>query len=116
MSTERVLTAAGYEVISAADGEQALKLAREQIPSFILLDVMLPKMSGLDVLKALKIDPLTSPIPTMMLTGLSLKNATQMQKDGACGFFLKSESMLGKGPESLLAVIDRILKQTNPGQ
>jgi CheY-like chemotaxis protein len=77
---------------------------------------MLPKMSGLDVLKALKNDPLTSAIPTMILTGLSLKNAKQMQKDGACGFFVKSESMLGNGPESLLAVIDRILNRTNPRQ
>ena len=54
VSTERVLKTAGYEVISAADGEQALRLVREQCPALILLDVMLPKISGLEVLKILK--------------------------------------------------------------
>ncbi len=73
MATERALTAAGYEVVSAGDGEQALVLAREHFPSLVLLDVMLPKMSGLDVVKALKKDPATASIPVMMLTGLSQK-------------------------------------------
>ena len=52
----------------------------------------------------------------MMLTGLSQKNAKQMEKDGACGFFEKSDSMLGKGPHSLLASVNRILKKTHPAQ
>lgn len=48
VSAERALTAAaGYQVISTADGEQGLRLARELTPALILLDVMLPKMSGL---------------------------------------------------------------------
>jgi CheY-like chemotaxis protein len=111
MATERALTAAGYEVVSAGDGEQALVLAREHFPSLVLLDVMLPKMSGLDVVKALKKDPATASIPVMMLTGLSQKNAIQMEKDGASCFFEKSDSMLGKGPESLVAAVDRILKE-----
>jgi len=111
LATERALTAAGYEVVSAGDGEQALVLAREHFPSLVLLDVMLPKMSGLDVVKALKKDPATASIPVMMLTGLSQKNAIQMEKDGASCFFEKSDSMLGKGPESLVAAVDRILKE-----
>jgi CheY-like chemotaxis protein len=116
MSTERTLIIAGYQVISAADGEQAVRLAREQSPALILLDVMLPKMSGLDVMKILKNDPTTSAIPVMMMTGLSQKNAKQMEKDGASIFFEKSDSMLGNGPDSLLASVDRILKKTNPSQ
>lgn len=116
MATERTLIAAGYEVVSAGDGEQALVLAREHFPSLILLDVMLPKMSGLDVVKALKKDHVTASIPVMMLTGLSQKNAMQMEKDGASCFFEKSDSMLGKGPESLVAAVDRILKEPNSGR
>ena len=112
MATDRALTTAGYKVISATDGEQALRLAREHLPALILLDVMLPKMSGPDVMKVLKDDPATADIPVMMLTGLSRKNAKQLEKDGASGFFEKSDSMLGKGPQSLLASIDRILKET----
>ena len=80
LATERALTTAGYEVISAGDGDQALRLAREHVPALILLDVMLPKMSGPDVLKALKQDPATAAIPVMMLTSLSQKNAKQFEK------------------------------------
>jgi CheY-like chemotaxis protein len=114
-ATERALTSAGYAVISASDGDQAVQLAREHTPALILLDVMLPKMSGPDVLRVLKNDPVTAGIPVMMLTGLSQKNAKQLEKDGACGFFEKSDSMLANGPQSLLATVDRILKAL-PGQ
>ena len=108
-----MLKTAGYEVISAADGEQALQLVREECPALILLDVMLPKISGLEVLKILKNDPLISAIPVVMLTGLSQKNAKRMEIDGASDFFEKSDSMLGKGTDSLLAMVDRILKNPN---
>jgi CheY-like chemotaxis protein len=111
VSTERVLTTAGYEVISSGDGEQALRLAHEPALALILLDIMLPKMSGPDVLKALKKDPATAAIPVMMLTSLSQKNAKQLEKDGASCFFEKSDSMLGKGPDSLVAAVDRMLKK-----
>jgi len=70
VATERALTTAGYEGISADNGEQASRLAREHAPDLILLDVMLPKLSGPDVLKALKKDPATASIPVMMLTSL----------------------------------------------
>jgi hypothetical protein len=52
----------------------------------------------------------------MMLTGLSQKNAKQFEKDGATCFFEKSDSMLGKGPDSLFAAVDRILQHINSGQ
>jgi len=111
VAAERALTTAGHEVISAGDGDQALIMAREQAPALILLDVMLPKMSGPDVLKALKKDPATTAIPVMMLTSLSEKNAKLFEKDGASSFFAKSDSMLGKGPDSLLAAVERMVKK-----
>jgi CheY-like chemotaxis protein len=111
VATERALSSAGYEVISAGDGELALGLAREHLPALILLDIMLPKMSGPDVLRALKKDPVTAAIPVMMLTSLSQKNAKQLEKDGADSFFEKSDSMLGKGPDSLFAAVERLLKR-----
>ena len=52
LATERALARVGYEMSSAADGEEALRVAREKLPDLILLDMLLPKMSGLDVLKA----------------------------------------------------------------
>jgi CheY-like chemotaxis protein len=110
VATERALTTAGYEIVCAGDGEEALRLAREQLPALVLLDIMLPKVSGPDVLKALKQDPATAEIPVMMLTSLSQKNATALEKDGAAGFFEKSDLMLGAGPGSLVTAIRKILK------
>ncbi len=110
-STEKVLTKAGHEVLSASDGEEALRQARQHAPELVLLDIMLPKISGPDVLKALKTDPATAGIPVMMLTSLSNKNAKALEKDGAAGFFEKSDAMLGSGPDSLVAAIERILKE-----
>ncbi len=111
VTTEQALRSAGYEVVSASEGDQAVQLAREHAPSLILLDVMLPKMSGPDVLRVLKNDPTTAAIPVMMLTSLSQKNAKQLVKDGASSFYEKSDSMLGKGPDSLFAAVDRMLKK-----
>src|SRR6266545_239718 len=62
------LKAAGYDVITADDGEEALKKARAGQPALILLDVMLPEVDGLEVCKTLRRDPATSPIPIIMLT------------------------------------------------
>jgi len=115
VSTERALSAAGYQVVSAADGDEALRLARQHAPQLILLDIMLLKMSGPDVLKALKKDAATAAIPVMMLTSLSQKNAAALEKDGAAGFFEKSDAMLRNGPGSLLAAVEKLLK-AKPGQ
>lgn len=60
LATERALARAGYEVLIADDGEQALRIAHEKMPHVVLLDMLLPKVSGLDVLKALKKDPGTA--------------------------------------------------------
>jgi CheY-like chemotaxis protein len=109
ISTERALTKAGYEVVCAADGEEALRLAREHLPALVLLDMMLPKVSGPDVLKALKKDPATAGIAVMVLTSLSQKNAKALEKDGAAGFFEKSDLMLGNGPASLVTAVQKVL-------
>jgi CheY-like chemotaxis protein len=109
ISTERALTKAGYQVVCAADGEEALRLAREHLPALVLLDMMLPKVSGPDVLKALKQDPATAGIAVMVLTSLSQKNAKALEKDGAAGFFEKSDLMLGNGPTSLMTAMQKVL-------
>src|ERR1041384_1948247 len=62
------LKAAGYEVITAVDGNDALKKARVFLPSLILLDLMIPEVDGLEVCKILRRDPLTSGIPIIMVT------------------------------------------------
>jgi CheY-like chemotaxis protein len=109
ISTERALTKAGYEVVCAGDGDEALRLAREHLPALVLLDMMLPKLSGPEVLKALKQDPATAGIAVMVLTSLSPKNAKALEKDGAAGFFEKSDLMLGSGPSSLVTAVQKVL-------
>ena len=60
--------AGGFAVTTAVDGASGLQKARDDHPDFIILDLMLPKMPGLDVCRALKTDPVTRHIPIMMLT------------------------------------------------
>jgi len=72
--TERVLSRAGFLVSTAADGEEALRIAKEQLPDIVLLDMMIPKISGPDVLKALKENPATTHIPVIVLSSLSQQN------------------------------------------
>lgn len=64
----RMLTSRGFATITANDGAEALLLVTRERPSLILLDVMMPGMSGLDVLRELKADPHTSTIPVIMVT------------------------------------------------
>ena len=111
LATERALVRAGYDVSTAIDGEQALQMAREKLPDLILLDMLLPKMTGPDVLHALKKDSTTAEIPVIVCTGLSQKNAARLQADGAFAFLEKSELGLEKGPDALLAAPGEIVKQ-----
>src|SRR5437660_1238861 len=99
MATERALAHAGYEVSSAGDGEEAVRLSKEKLPDLILLDMLLPKMGGPEVLRALKKEDATAKIPVVVLTGLSPKNAERLQEDGAAGFLEKSALGLDKGSE-----------------
>jgi CheY-like chemotaxis protein len=111
LATERALSRAGYDVSSATDGEQALETARTLRPDLILLDMLLPKLPGPEVLKALKKDLRTADIPVVVFTGLSQKNAPRLQHDGAFGYLEKSELGLDKGCESLLAAVADVLRQ-----
>jgi two-component system, cell cycle response regulator len=113
IATERALARAGYDVCTAGDGENALLVARETHPDLILLDMLLPKMTGPDVLKALKKDPETASIPVVVFTALSQKNATRLQNDGAFAFLEKSELALDKGSDGLLAALAEIVRRLN---
>jgi CheY-like chemotaxis protein len=115
IATERALARAGYEVSTATDGEQALEMAREKHPDVILLDMLLPKMAGPDVLKALKKDPATAGITVVVLTGLSHKNAARLQQDGASAFLEKSALGLDTGCEALLTELARIVQRLHIG-
>lgn len=109
---ESALLRAGYEVITAEDGESALLAAKEQKPDLVLLDMILPKMSGPEVLKHLKNDPATAEIPVVVLSSLTEKNREKLMEEGADDYLEKGSLMPGPGinllPKTLENVICRI--------
>jgi putative two-component system response regulator len=113
MTGEWSLAKAGYCVISAKDGEEALELADRERPDVVLLDMMLPKLSGPEVLRALKCSPVTARIPVIILTGLSQKNEARLKGDGAAAF-VEKDAALNK-PEVLFAAIRQALHTSEGG-
>jgi CheY-like chemotaxis protein len=105
LASERTLKRAGYDVVSTADGEQALRVAQERVPDLILLDMLLPKLGGPEVLRALKKDPVTAQIPVVVLSSLSQGNAARLIEDGAAAYFEKSKLHLDTDPQALLKVV-----------
>jgi CheY-like chemotaxis protein len=105
----RALIRAGYDVVYAADGEEGLGAAREDIPDLILLDIMLPKMSGLDVLRALKADVLVKHIPVVVLSGLGQGNEAKLLKEGASAFLMKSTESFEGNSSALIQVLQSLL-------
>lgn len=79
----RVVREEGYEVITAEDGAAALQLARAEMPDLLLLDIMMPKMNGLEVCQELKSNPATAGIHIILLTAMGQER--DMQEGMKCG-------------------------------
>ena len=109
MATEHALSKAGYLVSTAADGEEALQVANDKLPDIILLDMMLPKISGPNVLKALKENPATMHIPVIVLTSLSQKNEKKLLSEGAAAYFEKSALALDQNSSRLADTVETVL-------
>jgi len=69
MYAER-LKAEGYKIISAFDGEESLAQVEKEMPDLVLLDIMMPKINGIDVMKKMRAEPKTANIPIILLTAL----------------------------------------------
>ena len=111
-AAKMALSEAGYKVLTATDGEEALRVARENRPNLIILDMMLPKLSGLDVLQALRKDAATATTRVIVLSSLSQANEAKLKQQGADAYFEKSRIGLDRGCEPLLGVIKNVLSQT----
>ena len=97
---------AGYDTVSAYDGMQGVDLAREYRPDLVLLDVMMPKMDGIEACRTIAKDESTSAIPVIMVTvkgGLTPKLSSYMA--GARRYLTKPIEM-----DDLLAEVDKVLK------
>ena len=111
IANERALVKAGYSVIQAGDGEEGLRVACKDIPDLILLDMMLPKVSGLDVLRALKGDVLVKHIHVIVLSGLGEGNETKLLNEGAAAFVTKSAKSLENDSSALIQTVKSVITQ-----
>ncbi len=103
---QKVFTFEKYEIETAMSGQEGLDKARSSKPALILLDIMMPKMSGLEVLDKLKADPETKGIPVVTLTNLAAqKDAQAALAKGAVKHIIKSEHE----PKEIVNIVRGIL-------
>ncbi|MBU1177361.1 MAG: response regulator [Patescibacteria group bacterium] len=104
----RFLEQEGYEVKNALDGELGLEIAKKMIPDLILLDLILPKKNGFEVLKELKKDDSTKNIPVIALTNLEESdNIEKVLSLGATAYLIKANYKL----EEIVEKIKQVLNQ-----
>lgn len=97
----------GFSVHVAGDGRRGLKLAGERHPDLVLLDIILPKLDGFEVLRELKSNPQTKPVPVILLTNLSQRSEVQKGLDlGAVDYLIKAHFM----PSEVVAKIKAVLR------
>lgn len=103
----QLLAHTSYHLIEAVDGETGIAIAQQQLPQLILMDVQLPKMSGLEATRILKATPATSTIPIVVITSFALSG--DREKAAAAG----ADSYLAKpySPRELLALVRRFLPE-----
>ncbi len=99
------LERAGYEVVEASDGEEALRLARERTPDLAVLDVMMPKLTGDEVTRRIRVDDATRQMPIILLT------ARVQEDDVARGFEAGADDYIKKpfSPQELRARVQAVL-------
>ncbi len=105
---EEMLTSAGHEVLIAATGEQALRFVHDEHPDLILLDLIMPKMSGFEVLEEIRKDPRTRNTPVLVLSALVSEKRTDayiLELD-VQGFIDKTEFVT-----SLDSLVQRLLSK-----
>lgn len=113
LANEAALHRAGYEVICAEDGPSALLQAQEGKPDLILLDMILPKMSGPEVLEKLKKNPQTAAIPVVVVSSLSEKNRQKLVEAGAEDYLEKNDLMPARGVNRLPNLLETIICRIN---
>jgi len=96
----------GFKILSADEGEGGLVMAKEAIPDIILLDILMPKMNGFEVLEKLKAEKSTSQIPVILLTNLNQKNEIERGLSlGADDYLIKAHFM----PSEVVDKIKRVV-------
>jgi CheY-like chemotaxis protein len=110
-ANQRALTRAGFQVVATEDGQGAIELARKNRPDVILLDLMLPKVTGVEVLRRLKTDSQTRSIPVIVVSSLSQKNKATLLRDGAADMLEKTDDLLRNDSAELIKAVQKVLKE-----
>jgi len=101
------LKSKGYDVVTAGDGEEGLKLSKEVTPDLVILDLILPKLHGLKVLEKMREDELTADTPVIILTNLeNIVEVEQALELGATTYLVKANYSL----EEVLIKIENSLE------
>ena len=96
-----LLAAHGYRTLQSRTGMEALRLAREQRPDLILMDIQLPEVSGLEVTKWLKDDEELADIPVIAVTAFAMKGDEERIRSGGCEAYLSKPISVGKFIETV---------------
>ena len=103
----QLLSRTSYRLIEAADGEQGVATAHNELPDLILMDIQLPKLSGLEATRRLRADPKTAHIPIIVITSFALSGDSEKAKDaGASAYLAKPYS-----PRELLQMIRKLVPE-----
>ncbi len=103
-----ILKEEGYEIFTALDGEMGLRMAKEKKPDLILLDLILPKMDGFELLGNLKADPDTKDIPVIILTNLErVEDIEKALELGATTYLVKANYTLKEVVDKVKQVIEK---------
>ncbi len=95
----------GYETMEATDGEHGVELAKAKIPNLILMDIMMPKMDGLEATRIIKADANTKHIPIIALTSYAMKGDRERTIEAGCdGYIAKPVDI-----QEVLKAIDHLL-------
>ena len=98
-----------YQILCSRDGEEALKIAKEDSPDIVLLDMHIPKIDGIEVCRLLKSSPLTSDIKILLLTGISQRHELdKAKKAGVDAYIIKPFNI-----DTLIKTVEKFLNSNS---
>lgn len=106
----------GFDVLTAEDGEEGIKIAKQHIPDLVLLDIMMPKMDGMEVCDQLRLDPKMKHIPIIFLTARSDEKTEVKSLDKGADDFLTKPISTAKLVSRIKAVMRRYAEETQVEQ